>query len=424
MKLLLCCENYPPSVGGVQEVMRQVAERLATRGHQVTVYTTAHPARPPDATIAGVRVVSFSASGNLVRGMSGDLDRYRASVLGGRFDAVLVKAAQQWTFDALVPVLGELESRKVFIPCGFSGLYERRYRGYYQRMPEWLRAFDALVFYSGTYRDIEFARTHGISRVFVVPNGVDEREFGMAQAGAIGSELGVDAGDLLLLSVGTLVAGKGHWETLRAFELARLPGPATLVINGNDPYGSGAGALRRVAAHVRDRHLPLSVLAARLNRRHAGRKRVLITDLRRADLVRAYRAADLFLFASKVEYSPLVLFEAAAAGTPFLSPPVGNAREIAEWTSGGWLYEASTDEQGRALIDPSILAERIERCFAAGSTLQATGEAGRKGVLAGGYTWDAIVPRYEAILAGAPTEKVRACVEMDEGASATRAGES
>ena len=31
-RLLLCCENYAPSVGGVQEVMRQLAERLSIPG--------------------------------------------------------------------------------------------------------------------------------------------------------------------------------------------------------------------------------------------------------------------------------------------------------------------------------------------------------------------------------------------------------
>ncbi len=43
LKLLLCCEFYHPSRGGVQEVMRQLAERFAAAGHDVTVATTAMP---------------------------------------------------------------------------------------------------------------------------------------------------------------------------------------------------------------------------------------------------------------------------------------------------------------------------------------------------------------------------------------------
>lgn len=40
MRLLFACELYHPSVGGVQEVLRQVAMRLVERGHEVTVATS------------------------------------------------------------------------------------------------------------------------------------------------------------------------------------------------------------------------------------------------------------------------------------------------------------------------------------------------------------------------------------------------
>jgi hypothetical protein len=41
-------------------------------------------------------------------------------------------AGQQWSFDALWPVLDEIKARKVFIPCGFSALYEPHFRGIFQ----------------------------------------------------------------------------------------------------------------------------------------------------------------------------------------------------------------------------------------------------------------------------------------------------
>lgn len=400
MRLLLCCENYPPSVGGVQEVMRQVAERLARRGHEVTVFTGVHRDRPARAEVGGVQVRSFGVTGNLVRGLRGEVEPYRRAVLEGGHDAVLIKAAQQWTFDAIAPELGRLAARKVFIPCGFSGLYDRGYRDYFRQMPEWLRAFDALVFYSGTYRDIEFARAHGVVNLHVIPNGVDEREFGGERPLEIRRELGIAPEEFTVFTVGTLVAGKGHWELLEAFERANLSGRATLVVNGNDPY---LGApIRRLAAHVRTRRLPLRWLAERFNRAHAGKKRVVIVDLARPALVKAYAAADLFVLASHVEYSPLVLFEAAAAGTPFLSSPAGNAREIAEWTQGGWVYDAPVERDGRVRTSPSKLAIRLEECQAMGAELRARGAVGRGKVLTEGFTWEAIAPRYEAVLAGVP----------------------
>ena len=70
MRILLCCELYSPSVGGVQEVMQQLAERLVVRGHEVTVATTKLPTRL-FSELNGVTIREFKISGNLVRGMEG-----------------------------------------------------------------------------------------------------------------------------------------------------------------------------------------------------------------------------------------------------------------------------------------------------------------------------------------------------------------
>ena len=39
----------------------------------------------------------------------------------------------------------------------------------------------------------------------------------------------------------------------------------------------------------------------------------------------------MFIFTSRIECSPLVLYEASAAGLLFLDLDVGNAREISKW---------------------------------------------------------------------------------------------
>ncbi|MGT2429915.1 hypothetical protein ACU4HD_16405 [Cupriavidus basilensis] len=145
MRLLFCCEFYFPSVGGVQEVMRQLAERMVQRGHDVTVATT-RLAERSFSEHNGVRIVEFGISGNAVRGIEGEVERYREFVTGFDGDAILIKAAQQWTFDALWPVLDEIRARKVFIPCGFSGLYEPTYEQYFRDLPDILRRFDHLIF--------------------------------------------------------------------------------------------------------------------------------------------------------------------------------------------------------------------------------------------------------------------------------------
>lgn len=365
----------------------------------MVVAAGAHPARGEDVIVNGVRVVSFDVSGNAVRGMQGNVEAYRNFVCNGEFDAVLIKAAQQWSFDALTSVLARVRSRKFLIPCGFSGLYAKAYRAYYSRMPEWLGQFDKLVFYASDYRDIQFAKAHGLSNFVILPNGADEREFADTDDEGFRKRHGVADDELLFLTVGSLNGAKGHRETARAFELARLDSPATLLLNGNAPPLSLTGRLRKLVRAAASGHVPsVNALVSRINSRGDG-KRVLLVDLPRRDVVNAFKASDLFIFASHVEYSPLVLFEAAAAGTPFLSTPVGNAREIVQWTSAGLICESRVDSVGQVRPSPVALARCIESLTSDRGALAAMGQRGRHAFLDGGFSWDAISQRYEALLA-------------------------
>ncbi|MGT2429914.1 glycosyltransferase family 4 protein [Cupriavidus basilensis] len=128
-------------------------------------------------------------------------------------------------------------------------------------------------------------------------------------------------------------------------------------------------------------------------------KQVLKVDLPRPELVQAFKNADLFVFASNIEYSPLVLFETAAAGTPFLSVPVGNADEIARWTGGGEICQAPKDERGYTRVDPEVLAGEMKRMMADPARLAGLGEMAHARWQEQ-FTWARIAERYEAILQG------------------------
>lgn len=400
MKLLFCCENYPPSIGGVQEVIRQIAERLVLKGHSVTVATGVHPARAVDVVVKGVRVVSFAVSGGLVQGLRGPVGAYQRFVVEGGFDSIMIKAAQQWSFDALTPVLDVITARKVFIPCGFSGFHQPTYRYYFQQMPGWMARFDALVFYASDYQDIRFAREHGLAGIHILPNGADEREFSDTCTSGFRPDFGIEEDEFLLLTVGSINGAKGHWEVARAFELAQFNRKSTLILNGNLPPRSRKGVAWQFLRESWQGRVPLAALVQRINARQGAMKRVIMSDLPRPDLVRAFKASDLFVLASHVEYSPLVLFEAVAAGTPFLSTPAGNAREIAQWTGGGDICEATCSRTGQVQPDPARLALHMESLLSEPERLVQMGLAGRRAFVEGGFSWAAIANRYESILCG------------------------
>ena len=147
MKILICSDSYYPSVGGVQIVLQQIAERLVRRGHQITIATSKLKERI-STNHNQVIIKEFDVSGNYNRGLTGELQKYRKFVLSENYDVLLIKAAQSWTFDGLINDLHLIKKRKIFIPCGFSGLYYSYYKKYYEKMPDLLRNFDHLIFYA------------------------------------------------------------------------------------------------------------------------------------------------------------------------------------------------------------------------------------------------------------------------------------
>ena len=365
-------------------MVRQISERLAAQGHDVTVATTRLPGPTRDSH-NGVRVEEFDVSGNAAGGMKGEISRYRRFVAEGAFDVVMSYAAQQWTTDALLDVIDDIPAVRVLAPCGFSGLHQRRYRRYFARLPERLRHWDALVFHGSDYRDIEFARQAGLDDLVVIPNGADEREFGRSTGrnATFRSRHGIPEGVPIVLTVGSHTGRKGHAALLRAFGL--LPHEAVLVIVGNRAGRRGcAGACRRRAAV--------------LSRRSRGSHRVLLLDPPRDEVVDAYFAADIFAFASAVECSPLVLFEAAAAGLPVLTVPVGNSKEIVEWTGGGVVVPAERRRDGDTRTDATVFARALADLLGQPQRLREMGSHARA-AWQHEYTWSNVGRRYENLYA-------------------------
>ena len=422
MKLLFCCESYWPNRGGVQEVIRQIAERMVAAGHDVAVATSKNPHRKTDSH-NGVRIHEFRVGGNLVTGIYGEVEHYRRFMTSFDGDAILIKAAQQWSFDALWPVLDDIKVRKVFVPCGFSSLYEPAFAGYFAQMPDILRKFDHLIFYAQQYRDIDFAKAHDITSYSIIPNGASETDFNRVADGSLRQKLGIAKDDFLFLTVGTPVNAKGHMEVGEAFAGMDTGGRnATLILNGAWPKTNLLSLLRStlrprtirkgflllwrqgwrgVWTRLFPKPAPITAVAnsAISPTANQATKRVLCLDLPRPDVISAFLESDLFVFASKVEYSPLVLFEAAAAGTPFLTVPAGNAAEIVRWIGGGLLCPAEVDKRGYVQVSSNVLAAEMEKAMQSPELLRRLGAAGQQ-AWRDRFTWATIAKSYEQILRG------------------------
>jgi glycosyltransferase involved in cell wall biosynthesis len=422
MKILFCSEFFYPSIGGAQEVVKQLSVRFAKAGHHVEIATTYLDTRK-NTFFENIKINSFHVSGNYANGILGDVTSYIGFVLNGNFDLIFIYAAQQWTLDALIGSLDQIKAKKVLVPCGFSGLYLEQYQTYFNLMPEVLNHFDQLIFHSNNYRDFEFAKKNSNVPTHLISNAADNNEFDI-EINGFRSKFGIAHDEFVILTVGSITGSKGHLEVIKSFSLLDSRKNLVLILNGNHPgiqfklnKFSFFKALRKALSIKmlkkimrilfdgfkdflgikRSYSSKLSRLVKEINRgQYGSNKRVILCDLDRIDLISSYFESDLFVFASQIEYSPLVLFEACAAGLPFISVDVGNSLEIASWTRGGVICPSKRADNGNTITNPKILAKHVDQLISNPSLLISLGREGRQSWQKS-FNWDLIAKQYEQV---------------------------
>lgn len=380
MNILHTVELYHPSVGGAQEVVKQISEQLVRRGHTVTVATKKLPGRQED-PINGVVIKEFDITGNTVYGFSGETSRYQQFLIDGQFDIMMNYAAQQWAMDLALPILDKIPYAKIMIPCGFSKLYDPSFTEYYAKMPEYMYKYNRLVFHAQKYRDINFAHKHGLKNITIIPNGASQEEFSTSDS-TFRNRYGIPENIPLLLTVSNHNILKGHRYCTEVFQQARI-GPSVLVI---------IGGMKRRGGCLTDCFRRSSWVKVTT----FGKKRVILLDPPRQDVVAAFHAADIFIFCSRLEYSPLVLYEALASKTPFVSSDCGNAGEIARWTGGGVVIPSTPSPDGLASIPTGLMANEIEKLIKDSSSRQHFAEVGHEAWI-NQFTWEKLAAQYEKL---------------------------
>jgi glycosyltransferase involved in cell wall biosynthesis len=380
MKILHTVESYYPEIGGMPEVVKQLSERLVTLGHEVTVATRVTDKRN-STLINGVKIQAFQLTGNAVEGIKGDIHAYEQFLLQSDFDIITNFAAQQWATDIALPILSRIKAKKVFVPTGFSGLFWSNYKGYYEQMKTWMKAYDLNIFLSNNYRDINFARENKISKNTIIPNGAGADEFLAVSDIDIRKKLGIAPDAFFILHVGSYTGVKGHAEAIRIYLKSKIKN----------------GVMVFIGFHHTD-----FIQYAKFNKRFLlwkalnffPRKKYIITMLSRKDTIAAYKAADLFLFPSKIECSPIVLFEAMASETAFLSTDVGNAVEIAEWSNGGEILPTFIDHEGFSCAHIDQSAAQLNNLYADDPKRKKLAKQGFQ-AWEKKFSWEIITKRYE-----------------------------
>jgi L-malate glycosyltransferase len=369
----------------MQEVVQRISKWLVQQGHSVTIATRMHSSRT-SLVHDGVSIKEFDVSGNWALGLKGNISAYEDFLMQSDFDVVTFFAAQQWATDVALPILKKIKAKKVIVPTGYSALYLLDYEMYYSRMRDWVHEFDMHVFLSNDYRDVNFVKDCGVTNWTLIPNGASTAEFLPDSTIDIRKQLGIPKSDLLLLHIGSFTGVKGHKEAIDI--TLRLPQEnVTLLLIGNNLENFKLLSWSK----------PQLFLRATWNR-FFGKKKIILQPLSREQTVAAYKTADLFLFPSNIECSPIVLFEAAAAGLPFASSNVGNAAEIAEWTNGGIILPTAINNDGFSHVDIKNAAVAVANLLSDKEKLKHMSVAAHASWKEK-FTWEIIAKKYEDLYA-------------------------
>lgn len=305
MKILLCSEFYKPHIGGV-EIHTEVLANYLSLNNQITIATTIDKNRKKKFyNNRKIKIKEFNINGSLVKGYKGNVKDYENFLLNNKFDIIFFNAGQQWTFDLSLNILERIKAKKIFFPCGFSRIDNLIFKPYFQILASKINFFDEIVCCSKDWKDYEFCKSFYNSKVKIISNGA---------YGIKSNYTKHKKNKRKYITISNLKYLKGQDRVIKIFN--KLDHPSILNL-----YYSNYNYLYKILIQV------MIFYFNKINR-FKGKKINLININERIIVSKIFKDTDAFIFGSRIEYSPLVMFESMSMGVPFVSYDVGIINQI------------------------------------------------------------------------------------------------
>lgn len=378
MKLLMLTWNYPPAIGGIEQVAHYTAVGLRDLGHDVRVIAPALPADAPETADPSIPVFRARHKG-IPRFLLHAVFAGRRLIRQFKPDVLLcpslTSAPAAWILSKLtrVPYAIQIHGSDILLP-----------RRLYQFVISPLLS-GAKRLFANSQNTAELLKRRGLdpARIRVVCPGVTPPPPPSAQpSGALVRLLEETAGRPTLVTVGRLIRRKGIREFIESvlpLLRERVPNLLYLVVGGEAK-----------ASLIHSERIWDSLTAAIRNGGHDQHAK-LLGQLTNADLDLVYRRADLFVLPcvddpNDVEGFGIVILEAALHGVPGVATRCGGIPDaIADGKTGVLVAPGHPREMADALCGLLQHSERMKEL----------GEAARRRALAE-FTWGAVAARYEA----------------------------
>lgn len=324
MNILMMTNTFTPHVGGVARSVQAFSEAYRQQGHEVMTIAPEFPNMPQEEeSVLRVRAIRrFNHSDFSVRlpipvHMQLVVDRFEPDIVHSHHPFMLGASALRLAHKNRIPIVYTHHT-----------LYER-YTHYVPGDSDALKSFVAEIatgyanlcdqVFAPSESLVEIIRERGVTTpVDVVPTGVEIERFEEGSGPGMRAVLGLPSDGYVIGHIGRLAPEKnlGFLAGCVCAYMQTDPGAHFLVV------GSGPSLKDIEELFGREG------LSGRL---HAPG---ILTG---AFLVSAYKAMDVFAFASQTETQGMVLTEAMAAGTPVVAVDASGAREVVDDGKNGYL---------------------------------------------------------------------------------------
>jgi glycosyltransferase involved in cell wall biosynthesis len=322
-RILITTHTFPPEQNGVANVAYAHAKELSNRGYSVTVATKANSQRDNSSISENIKVIEFEVEGSylLHRRYRGTIKEYQNFIAEFPADIIMCHCWQIWTTDLAVPMFHKNPAKKILISHGVSVnsiipghpssiISWLLWRPYVKKMPGILKKFDHVTFLSNyldkdRFYDLWLMNKHKLTHYSIIPNGVNIQKFDRELPNF--RQIYDIETNKLILCVSNFSSLKNQKFILATFLQSELKN-TTLVFIGSE-INAYASKLNKMYMRQRTEYPTLKV--------------IFLEKISEQEICAAYKAASLFLFASKTEVQPLVILDAMAAGVPFISTNVG-----------------------------------------------------------------------------------------------------
>lgn len=360
MKIGIAVNFFNPSIGGSQVVAQKIAEYISKK-HEVFVFTRKNINRKH--SDFNYKIIEYNHT---------DYNNFSDKVKQISLDVLFIYS-DVFDFFRQIITTDVLKYKLVIAPCGSNWVYSNRMNPnlFYRNSGK----ISSLICHSFLDRDYKLCSSGELkNKCTIIPNGVDLNEFDNNK---------LDRYNLLqhhhakqwIVNVSNFFPGKGQEHMVDI--LNEIPNPDTFVyiqISSDIEFPIGEQLESSWKKSLSRLKKPITS--------------VYMKNLERSKVVGFIKQANALALTSEKEVSPVVILEAMAASTPWVSTDVGNVREL----KGGRYVTAIKNYKYHSIFD-----ERVKKLFS--RSLQEVletpliGSDGRYQIEKN-LTWDKILPKY------------------------------